>query len=122
MHYLLNDDQQMIVDICRQIVDEKVKPVRAELDEKKEFPWDAIKEIARSDLSRLFIAEEYEGMGTGIFEICLATEELSRGDLSVATSFAASGLGLIPINIAISCKYLYCICCDLHSHIRGKDL
>jgi len=100
MHYLLNDDQQMIVDICRQIVDEKVKPVRAELDEKKEFPWDAIKEIARSDLSRLFIAEEYEGMGTGIFEICLATEELSRGDLSVATSFAASGLGLIPINIA----------------------
>jgi len=38
-------------------------------------------------------------MGTGIFEVCLATEELSRGDLSVATSFAASGLGLIPINV-----------------------
>lgn len=39
-------------------------------------------------------------MGSGIFEVCLAAEELSRGDLSVATSFAASGLGLIPINIA----------------------
>lgn len=99
MHYLLTEEQKMIVDICRQIVDERIKPVRAELDEKAEFPWEIIKEIAKSDLFRLFTAEEYEGMGTGIFEVCLATEELSRGDLSVATSFAASGLGLIPINI-----------------------
>ncbi|GAH83800.1 unnamed protein product, partial [marine sediment metagenome] len=56
--------------------------------------------IGKSDLFRLFIPEEYEGMGTGIFEVCLATEELSRGDLSVATSYAASGLGLIPILVA----------------------
>lgn len=99
MHYLLTEEQKMIVDICRQIVDERIKPVRAELDEKAEFPWEIIKEIAKSDLFRLFVPEEYEGMGTGIFEVCLATEELSRGDLSVATSFAASGLGLIPINV-----------------------
>lgn len=99
MHYLLNEEQKMIVDICRQIVEERIKPVRAELDEKGEFPREIIKEIAKSDLFRLFIAEEYEGMGTGIFEVCLATEELSRGDLSVATSYAASGLGLIPINV-----------------------
>lgn len=99
MHYLLNEEQKMIVDICRQIVEERIKPVRAELDEKGEFPWEIIKEIGKSDLFRLFVAEEYEGMGTGIFEVCLATEELSRGDLSVATSYAASGLGLIPINI-----------------------
>lgn len=99
MHYLLTEEQKMIVDICRQIVEERIKPVRAELDEKAEFPWEIIKEIAKSDLFRLFIPEEYEGMGTGIFEVCLATEELSRGDLSVATSFAASGLGLIPINV-----------------------
>ena len=98
MHYLLSEEQKMIVDICRQIVEERIKPVRAELDEKGEFPWEIIKEIAKSDLFRLFIAEEYGGMGTGIFEVCLATEELSRGDLSVATSYAASGLGLIPIN------------------------
>ena len=34
MHYLLTEEQKMIVDICRQIVDERIKPVRAELDEK----------------------------------------------------------------------------------------
>lgn len=100
MRYLLTDEQKMIVDICRQIVAERIVPVRAELDEQGTFPWEIIKEIGKSDLFRIFIPEEYEGMGTGIFEVCLATEELSRGDLSVATSYAASGLGLIPILVA----------------------
>ncbi len=100
MKYLLTEEQKMIVDICRQIVKDRIIPVRAEMDEKEIFPWEIIKEIGKSDLFRLFIPEEYEGMGTGIFEVCLATEELSRGDLSVATSYAASGLALIPILVA----------------------
>jgi len=100
MKYLLTEEQKMIVDICRQIVDERIVPVRAEMDEKAIFPGEIIKEIAKSDLFRLFVPEEFGGMGTGIFEICLATEELSRGDLSVATTYAASGLGAIPIMIS----------------------
>ncbi|MEA2015926.1 MAG: acyl-CoA dehydrogenase family protein [Actinomycetota bacterium] len=104
MRYFLTDEQKMIVDICRQIVDERIIPIRAELDEKEEFPGDIIKEIGKSDLFRLFIPEEYEGMEAGIFEVCLATEELSRGDLGIATTFAASGLGIIPILIAGSEK------------------
>jgi len=100
MRYLLTEEQKMIVDICRQIVDERIVPVRAEMDEKAIFPGEIIKEIAKSDLFRLFMPEEFGGMGTGIFEICLATEELSRGDLSVATTYAASGLGAIPIMIS----------------------
>ncbi len=100
MRYFLTEEQQMIVDICRQVVDEKIIPVRAELDEKEIFPRDIIKEIGGSDLFRLFVPEKYEGMGSGIFEVCLATEELSRGDLGIATTFAASGLGIIPIVIA----------------------
>ncbi len=100
MRYFLTEEQQMIVDICRRIVEERIIPVRAELDEKELFPAEIIREIGGSDLFRLFIPEEYEGMGTGIFEVCLATEELSRGDLGIATSFAASGLGIIPILLA----------------------
>jgi alkylation response protein AidB-like acyl-CoA dehydrogenase len=104
MKYLLTEEQKMIVDICRQIVDEKIIPARAEMDEKAIFPTEIIKEIAKSDLFRLFVPEEFGGMGTGMFEICLATEELSRGDLGVATSYAASGLGIIPILIAGSAE------------------
>jgi alkylation response protein AidB-like acyl-CoA dehydrogenase len=97
MRYFLTEEQQMIIDICRQIVEERIIPQRAEMDEKGIFPTEIIREIGKSDLFRLFIPSEYGGMGTGIFEVCLATEELSRGDLSVATTYAASGLGFIPI-------------------------
>jgi butyryl-CoA dehydrogenase len=99
MRYFLTEEQQMIIDICRQIVDERIIPARAELDEKGIFPTEILKEVGKSDLFRLFVPEEYGGMGTGIFEVCLATEELSRGDMGVATSYAASGLGFIPILI-----------------------
>ncbi|MCG9479046.1 MAG: acyl-CoA dehydrogenase family protein [Actinomycetia bacterium] len=104
MDYFLTEEQQMIVDICRQITEKKIKPVRSELDENQIFPSDILAEIGQADLFRLFIPEEYDGMGTGIFEVCLATEELSRGDLSVATSYAASGLGFLPIIISGSQK------------------
>jgi butyryl-CoA dehydrogenase len=97
MRYFLTEEQQMIIDICRQIVVERIIPQRAEMDEKGIFPTEIIREIGKSDLFRLFVPSEYGGMGTGIFEVCLATEELSRGDLSVATTYAASGLVFIPI-------------------------
>jgi len=100
MRYFLTEEQQMIVDICRQIAEERVIPQRAEMDEKEIFPTDILKEIGKSDLLRLFLPEEFGGMGTGIFEVCLAAEELARGDLGVATSYAASGLGFLPILIS----------------------
>jgi len=97
MHYLLNEEQQFIVDVCRQIVKDRIIPVRAELDEKSIFPTEIIKEIARADLFRLFVPEEYGGMGKNIFAACVVSEELSRGDLSVSSIYGASGLGLMPV-------------------------
>jgi len=39
MNYFLNEEQEMIRDLVKQIAQEKVAPVSAELDEKGEFPW-----------------------------------------------------------------------------------
>ncbi|GAI16428.1 unnamed protein product, partial [marine sediment metagenome] len=46
---------------------------------------------------RVFIPEEYEGLGGGCFELCLVIEELSRVCSSVAISYAASALGVTPL-------------------------
>jgi butyryl-CoA dehydrogenase len=97
MDYFLTEEQQMIKEIAQKIADEKIKPVRAELDEKEEFPRELLKMIAQSDLFGVGIPQEYGGFGGGSFENCLAVEELSRGCLGVSTSFAASGLGAYPI-------------------------
>ena len=87
----------MIQDLARKIAQEKVLPVRAELDEKEEFPWDLMKVCAEAGLFGVSISEEYGGFGGGVLENCLAVEELSRVCLGVATSYAASGLGAHPI-------------------------
>jgi len=110
MNYFLTEEQQMIKEIAQKIADEKIKPIRAELDEKEEFPRELLKVMAQSDLFGVYIPQEYGGFGGGAFENCLAVEELSRACLGVSTSFAASGLGAYPIllygNEAQKKKYL----------------
>ncbi len=97
MDYFLNDQQQMLKGLARQIAEQRILPVRAELDEKEEFPWDLIREMAASDLLRVFIPEEYDGMGGGCFDLCLVIEELSRVCGGVAISYAANALGVLPL-------------------------
>jgi butyryl-CoA dehydrogenase len=97
MDYFLSEEQIMIRDLARQIAEEKIVPVRAELDEKGEFPWDIMKALAQSDLFGLFIPEEYGGLGKGCLELSIAVEELSRACLGVSTSYAANALGTYPI-------------------------
>lgn len=97
MDYFLTEEQIMIRDLARQIAEEKVVPVREELDEKEAFPWEIVKVLAQSDLFGLFIPEEYGGLGKGCLELCLAVEELSRACVGVSTSYAANALGTYPI-------------------------
>ena len=97
MHYFLTETQQEIKDLAAKIAREKVCPVRAELDEREEFPWEAVRVLAQSDMFAISIPEEYGGLGGGVFENCLAVEELGRACIGVATTYAASLLGAYPI-------------------------
>lgn len=97
MDYLLTPEQKMIQDLARKVAEEKMRPVRAELDEKEEFPWEIVKISAEAGLMGVSMPEEYEGFGGGILEYCLVAEELSRVCLGIATSVVASGLGAMPI-------------------------
>jgi alkylation response protein AidB-like acyl-CoA dehydrogenase len=110
MDYFLTEEQEMIRDLCRQIAEERIKPVRAELDEKEEFPTELMKALAQADLFGIIIPEEYGGLGGGCMENVIAVEELSRACLGVSTSYAASFLGAYPIilfgNEAQKEKYL----------------
>jgi butyryl-CoA dehydrogenase len=98
--YFFTEQQQMIIDTAREITNEKIIPVRAELDEKNQFPREILQDIAKADLFSIFVPEEYGGFGGGCYEIVLALEELARGCVGVATSFAASALGIFPVLVA----------------------
>lgn len=97
MDYLLTEEQMMVRDLACRIADEKIRPVAAELDEKEEFPWEIMKVLAESDLCGIYIEEKYGGMGGGVLELSIVTEELSRACGGIAICFAATALGAYPI-------------------------
>jgi len=97
LNYGLTEEQLMIKDLARKVAEEKIKPKSKEWDEKEEFPGEAIKALAQSDLFAICIPEQYQGMGGGLLDLCIATEEVSRVDGGVAASYAASFLGMFPI-------------------------
>jgi alkylation response protein AidB-like acyl-CoA dehydrogenase len=110
MQYFLSEEEQMLVDVAREIAEKKIKPVREKYDEEGIFPWDIIKELAQADLCGVYIPEQYGGVGHGIMGLALVTEELCKVDGSIALSLAATALGALPIlvggNEAQKSKYL----------------
>ncbi|MDH5695573.1 MAG: acyl-CoA dehydrogenase family protein [Dehalococcoidia bacterium] len=97
MEYFLTEQQREIKALARTIAEEKVLPVRAELDEKEEFPWEIMKVLADTDMFGVYIPEEYGGLGGGVLDLCLVVEELSRVCSGVAVSYAASALGTFTL-------------------------
>jgi butyryl-CoA dehydrogenase len=96
MDYFFSEEEQMIQETARQIAEEKVVPVRQELDEKDEFPREILKVMGQSDLMGIYIPEEYGGLGMGSMSMAIAIEEISRACLGVATAYAANALGTYP--------------------------
>jgi butyryl-CoA dehydrogenase len=97
MDYGLTEEQMMIRDLCRQIVEEKIKPVREKYDETQEFPWEIVKVFAEADLFGLAVDEKYGGLGGGCMETVIAVEELSKGCAGIALALFGSSLGSFPI-------------------------
>jgi alkylation response protein AidB-like acyl-CoA dehydrogenase len=100
MDYFLTEDQIALRDLVKQIAEEQVKPVRAKHDRDGTFPWDVVKVFAEAGLFSVVVPEEYGGMGMGVFELAIMTEELSKVCGGIALSVAASALGTFPILIS----------------------
>jgi alkylation response protein AidB-like acyl-CoA dehydrogenase len=97
VNYFLTEEQEMMKEVAAKIAKEKIEPIALEYDEEQKFPAELVKVIGKADLYRVFIPEEYEGLGGGVFEMCIIVEELSKACAGMALAYAASGLGTIPI-------------------------
>jgi len=97
MEYFLTEEQQEIKALARQLAEEKMKPVREKYDEEEIFPWDIVKLMAQTDLFRVMLPEEYEGLGGKVLDLVIMMEELSRVDGGIALALGGTGLGMYPI-------------------------
>ena len=91
--YELTKAQLMLRDSVRQLAQEKIKPIAAELEEKEEFPTQVHEWFKEMELYGLGIEEKWGGSGAGCTECALAIEQIAEVSASCAILLGAYSLG-----------------------------
>ena len=80
MDFALSEELQMLKDMVRDFVDEKIAPFADEWEENHHFPYEeAIKPMAELGFFGTVIPEEYGGNNMGWLAAIILTEEIARG-------------------------------------------
>jgi len=96
----VSDEQKALRDLARRFTQTEIVPIAAEADRMEEYPWELVEKAHAIGLTNIIVPEEYGGGGLGYFEDCLVAEEIAAGCAGIYSSFAASTLGLTPLNVA----------------------
>lgn len=98
MDFGLTDEQRMVREMVRDLAEREIRPLAAELDEKKEFPWSIIWKMGELGLFGLPFPEECGGSGAGAISYALALEEIGAACASTGLTYeAAVSLGATPL-------------------------
>ena len=91
----LTDGRLAIQATARRFAMDEVLPLANELDRQKlDIPRDFLRRIGGMGYFGIMIGREFGGMGLGVFEYALITEELARAWMSVASIIArGNGMG-----------------------------
>ena len=97
MGYILNDEQQLLVNLAKEFAEKELKPVVAECDREGRIPVEVYRKAMEIGFNGLEIPEEYGGAGESYYAVAAVYEELAKVDAGFATGIAASGLALKPV-------------------------
>jgi len=98
MDFLLNDEQQMLVDMLRKMGHrEKFKELAAEIDRTGEFPRHLMKRFAELGLLGMTLSPEYGGGGQPGINAVLAIEELAKFSPMIAAPVFESNVGPVKV-------------------------
>ena len=100
LSFQLTDEQQAFRQSIRELVEDKIAPRAAEIDEADEYPWDIDDLLVRNGFAGVSYPEEYGGAGGGAIDLCILVEEISRACAGVSLIPAVNKLGAIPVLIA----------------------
>jgi alkylation response protein AidB-like acyl-CoA dehydrogenase len=91
----LTPERLALQQAARDFTMREVLPVANELDPVRgAIPMELREKMAEMGFFGMLIPEEFGGLGLGVFEYCLVTEELARGWMSVASLMArGNGIG-----------------------------
>ncbi|GAA0178604.1 acyl-CoA dehydrogenase family protein [Clostridium sediminicola] len=100
MGYILNEDQQSLVQMVKEFAIKEVKPHVAEFDKTGEFPEKLYKKAFEMGLHCLEIPEEFGGGGVDYMTAAAIYEEVGKIDAGFITGLCATGLATKPVLLA----------------------
>ena len=100
MDFAFTPDQLAIRETIRELVQDKVVPRAAEIDQKLEYPKDIERLFAENGILGIPFPEEYGGVSGSSVSICMGVEEIAKGDATCSLLLAVQALGSYPILLA----------------------
>jgi acyl-CoA dehydrogenase len=98
--FKLSDEQQQLQDMARKFAKEEIIPKAAQHDKDGKYPLEIAKKAWELGLMNTHVPAEYGGMGLGVLEGCIITEELAYGCTGIATAMEANTLAAAPVIVA----------------------
>ncbi|MHB1047447.1 MAG: acyl-CoA dehydrogenase family protein [Thermoanaerobaculia bacterium] len=98
--FSLTEEQQALQELARKFAREEMAPKAAHHDETGEFPAEIAKKAWELGLMNTHVPPEYGGMGLGVLDGCIITEELAWGCTGIATAMEANALAAAPVIVA----------------------
>jgi alkylation response protein AidB-like acyl-CoA dehydrogenase len=100
MNFDLSEEQVAIRDTIRELVQDRVAPRAAEIDEKAEYPKDIERLFAENGILGIPFPEEYGGISGSSVTICMGIEEIAKACATSSLILAVQALGSYPILVA----------------------
>lgn len=92
------EEHEALRKVVADFVDAEVLPNARGWDERSEFPLSQVLELGQLGLFGMIFPETYGGGGGDFTSLCIAVEELAKGDSSLSITLSAGvGLGANPI-------------------------
>lgn len=88
----LTDIQKSVQQNFKDFTDRFVKPVAAQLDEEKKFPYTLFKQVGEMGFYGMRYSEKEGGSGMDVISYMLAVTELARGSMSLAAACTMQSL------------------------------
>ncbi|KAJ2753471.1 hypothetical protein GGH94_001552 [Coemansia aciculifera] len=98
--FQLSEDQLSVQGAARQFVRDVIIPAAPHHDKTGEYPVDIIKQAWELGLVNCHIPTEYGGLGFGVFDSALVSEQLAYGCTGIQTAIEANTLAEAPVILA----------------------
>lgn len=93
MEFEFSEEEEMLRQQVRRVAQEKIAPLTAEVEETENVGPQLIKILGEHGFYKLFVPEEYGGVGVKAVRICILREELSKVSTQADLAITYGGLG-----------------------------